>query len=406
MDNPFTHALHQLQRAQEAAKLSPDIIERMSHPDREIRVSIPVQMDDGSTKLFEGYRVEHSNARGPYKGGIRFHQHTDIHEVRALALWMSLKTAVADIPMGGGKGGVTVDPKELSKGELERLSRGWVRSLYRNLGPHADVPAPDVNTTPEIMSWMVDEYEQLTGDRTRATFTGKPLEHGGSEGRTEATALGGYFVFDTLKDELGISPGSRIAIQGMGNVGGYAAQIFAKNGYTVIAMSDSKSGVYDEKGLDVAAVEEHKRANGSLVGYPAQEISNAELLTLETDVLVPAALENQITGDNVHDIRARVVLELANGPTTPHADDALHARGIHVIPDILANSGGVIVSTFEWEQNLKDEHWTKEEVEQKLQTILEREAKAIWQKSKELKTDTRRAAFAIALERIQQASTV
>ena len=401
--NPFEHALDQLDRASKVANLPPAVIEHMSSPDREIRVTIPVIMDDGSTKLFEGYRVQHSNLRGPYKGGLRFHHHTDIHEVKALALWMTLKTAVSNIPMGGGKGGITVDPKVLSKGELERLSRGWVRAMYRNLGPQLDIPAPDVNTTPEIMSWMVDEYEKLTGDRTRATFTGKPLTDGGSEGRTEATAFGGFIVFNTLKDKLGIAPSARIAIQGMGNVGGYAAQIFSDHGYKIIAMSDSKSGVHNADGLDVKAVDAYKREHGTLAGFPdAEEITNADLLTIDTDVLIPAALENQITEENVMKIKASVVLELANGPTTPAADDALFERNIHVIPDILANAGGVLVSSLEWEQNLKGEHWSVEVVHEKLKTGLAREAENVWDKATSLSTDLRRSAFIVALERINE----
>lgn len=404
MADPFTNALTQLARARVAGNLESDIVERMSFPEREIRVSIPVKMDNESIKIFEGYRVQHSSARGPYKGGIRFHHQTDISEIKALALWMTLKTAIANIPMGGGKGGVTVDPKSLSRGELERLSRGWVKALYRDLGPKIDIPAPDVNTTPEIMSWMADEYASLTGDTTNAAFTGKPLAKGGSEGRDKATGLGGFIVFNALKGVLGLEMGARIAIQGMGNVGGFAAQIFSDHGYNVIALSDSKGGIYNSKGIDSKAAEEYKKANGSLKGFPdAKEISNAELLTLETDVLIPAALENQITEENAERIEAKVVLELANGPTTPSADDTLFKRNIHVIPDILANSGGVIVSFFEWKQNLTSEHWSETAVQEKLKEILEREAQEIGKRASNLATDMRRGACIIALERLRAA---
>ena len=402
--NPFENALAQLTRASAIAPVDPDLLMRMRHAEREVRVSIPIRMDDNSLRIFEGYRVQHSSARGPYKGGIRYHPQANMDEVRALALWMSIKCAVADIPMGGGKGGITVDPKRLSPSELERLSRGWVQRLYPVLGPKTDVPAPDVNTTGEIMGYMVDEYEKLTGDKTGAAFTGKPLDKGGSEGRLLATGMGGFFAFEALKEKLGIQPGAAIAIQGMGNVGGNAATIFANNGYRVVAMSDSKGGLYKAQGLDPAAVEAHKKEHGSLKNFPeAKQISNAELLELECDVLVPAALENQLTAANAPTVKARVVLELANGPTTTEADDTFLAHGVQVVPDILANAGGVVVSTFEWEQNLKGEHWSEEMVMNKLQAIMQEQSLAVFERSRALKTDMRRAAFVIALERIDEA---
>jgi len=376
----------------------------MSAPEREIRVAIPVTMDDGSERIFEGYRVQHSNARGPYKGGIRYHAETDINEVKALSLWMTLKTAVANIPMGGGKGGITVDPRTLSKAELERLSRGWVRALYRDIGPKVDVPAPDVNTTPEIMGWMLDEYKKLSNDESDAAFTGKAVGSGGSEGRDKATGLGGFYVFDALRESLSLPAQSTVVVQGMGNVGGNAAVIFAAHGHKVVAMSDSRGAIYSADGLDPQKVEEYKREHKSLSGYPgAKEITNQDLLALAVDVLVPAALENQIIKENAADVKAKVVLELANGPTTPEADDVLFGKGVTVIPDVLANSGGVVVSTFEWEQNLKNEHWSESEVNTKLKAILEREAKNIEAKAQELATDLRRAAFVLALKRIAEA---
>src|SRR6185437_1673281 len=265
--NPFENALNQLKRAQKVGKISDELLERMQAPEREIRVGLQVAMDDGSKRIFEGYRVQHSSARGPYKGGIRYHAQADMHEVKALALWMTLKTAVANIPMGGGKGGITVDPRTLSPGELERLSRAWVRALYRNIGPKVDVPAPDVNTTPEIMSWMVDEYEKLTGDKTRAAFTGKPIANGGSEGRDKATGLGGFYVFNALREGLHIPASATVAVQGMGNVGGHAATIFTTHGHRVVAMSDSKGGVYSAEGLDPTKVEAYKKEHKSLEGY-------------------------------------------------------------------------------------------------------------------------------------------
>ncbi len=404
MSNPFENALSQLARADAVQKFPEGFIKQISNPNRELRISIPVQMDDGHLEVFEGYRVEHNNARGPYKGGIRYHQDTDINEVKALAFWMALKCAVANIPMGGGKGGITVDPKKLSKTELEKLSRGWVRGLSDVLGPQKDVPAPDVNTTPEIMSWMSDEFAKITGDTTNATFTGKPLDKGGSEGRGAATGLGGFYVFDALREKYNIAQGATVVVQGFGNVGGNAAEIFIKNGYKVIAMSDSKGAIVKDDGLDVKALEDWKKQNGTLAGFPgSRTITNGELLELPCDVLIPAALENQITKDNADKIKAKFILELANGPTTPEADEILYAKNIPVVPDILANSGGVTVSTFEWAQNLKNEHWTEEDVNKKMKDILDAESKIIYDKSVSAKTDLRRSAFIVALERISKA---
>ena len=404
MTNPFENALMQLKRATDVQAFPEGFMKQISSPNREVRISIPVVMDDGHTEVYEGYRVEHNNARGPYKGGIRFHHDTDIYEVKALAFWMALKCAVANIPMGGGKGGITVDPKKLSKTELEKLSRGWARGMADILGPKKDVPAPDVNTTPEIMTWMNDEFMKISGDTTGATFTGKPLDKGGSEGRGAATGMGGWYVFQALREKYNVQPGSTVVIQGFGNVGGHAASIFSANGYKVIATSDSKGGIVKEDGIDVKALEDWKKENGTLAGFPgSRTITNNELLELPCDILIPSALENVITFENAPRIKAKFVLELANGPITPEADEILYDRGIPVVPDILANSGGVTVSTFEWEQNLKGEHWTEADVNAKLLEILNRESLAIYEKSVDKKTDLRRAAFIVALERIAQA---
>lgn len=402
--NPFENAMMQLKRATAVQSFPEGFMNQISVPNREVRISIPVQMDNGTLQVFEGYRVEHNNARGPYKGGIRFHHDTDINEVKALAFWMALKCAVANIPMGGGKGGVTVDPKTLSKTELEKLSRGWARGMADILGSKKDVPAPDVNTTPEIMAWMNDEYMKISGETTLATFTGKPLDRGGSEGRGAATGLGGYYVFDALRAKYNVQDGASVVIQGFGNVGGNAAEIFLSHGYKIIAMSDSKGGVVNEAGLDIKALEAWKKETGALAGFAgSRSITNAELLELPCDVLIPAALENQITATNAGNIKAKFILELANGPITPEADEALYERGIPVVPDILANSGGVTVSTFEWEQNLKGEHWSEEDVNKKMKDILDAESAIIYEKSVSAKTDLRRAAFIVALERIAKA---
>ncbi len=307
--------------------------------------------------------------------------------------------------MGGGKGGVIVDPKLLSRHELERLSRGFVRRLYPIFGPREDVPGPDVGITTEIMGWFSDEYGAITGDTTGSTFTGKPLGRGGSEGRVESTGRGGYIVFNALRESLSLPGHCRVAIQGMGNVGGTAARIFREHGHTVIAISDSKSGIVNEKeGIDPEKAEVWKKEHGALARFPgAREITNAELLELPCDLLVPAATQDQITAENAPRIKAKAVLELANGPTTTEADDILYGRGIAVVPDVLANAGGVVVSTFEWEQNLCKEHWSEEEVNEKLSELLTRQAAEVSSRARNLKTDLRRAAFALAFERLEEA---
>ncbi|MEK7572449.1 MAG: Glu/Leu/Phe/Val dehydrogenase [Patescibacteria group bacterium] len=403
MQNPFQNAMAQLDKVAKIKNFNAEFITRLRQPDRDIRISIPVKMDDGSIKIFEGYRVEYNNALGPYKGGIRYHHDTEINEIKALAFWMTLKCAVANIPMGGGKGGITVDPKTLSKGELERLSRGWVKKLADILGPKKDVPAPDVNTTGEIMDWMSDEFQKITGDKTRATFTGKPIEKGGSEGRGPATGFGGFYVFDSLRKQLGLPEKCKIVIQGFGNVGLNAAQIFVENGHKILAISDSKGGVYNSNGLNIKKLVEYKKTNGSLSNFPeSKNITNEELLEIKCDLLVPAAFENQITDKNADNIKAKVVLELANGPTTPEADEILFTKGIPVIPDVLANSGGVTVSYFEWEQNLKNEHWSEKEVFDKLFPLINDAAQKTFEKGKEYSTDLRCGAFILALERIEK----
>ncbi len=404
MKNPFENALLQLERAAMVKPFNSEFLSLLHQPNREITISIPVAMDNGSLHIFEGYRIQYNNARGPYKGGIRYHQATDINEVRALAFWMTLKCALADLPMGGGKGGITVDPKQLSKGELERLSRGWIKLMAPVIGPKIDVPAPDVNTTAEIMGWMIDEYAKITGDITNAALTGKPISQGGSEGRGSATGLGGFYVFDIARQKLNLPETCTIVIQGFGNVGGHAAEILEQHGHTIIGLSDSKGAITKADGIKIADLNAFKKEHGTIIGFPgSRTISNAELLELPCDVLIPAALENQITALNADRIRAKVIIELANGPTTPEADDILFLKKIQVIPDILANAGGVTVSTFEWEQNLKNEHWTEDDVFAKLRKVMETQTNTLFDRSLELKTDLRRTAFVIALERIEQA---
>jgi glutamate dehydrogenase (NAD(P)+) len=402
MKNPFQNGMAQLDKVTKIKNFGDEFITRLRQPDRDIRISIPVKMDNGSTRVFEGYRVEYNNALGPYKGGIRYHKDTEINEVKALAFWMTLKCAVAGIPMGGGKGGITVDPKTLSKGELERLSRGWVRKLSDILGPRKDVPAPDVNTTPEIMAWMSDEYKKITGEKTGATFTGKPLDKGGSAGRGPATGLGGFYVFDSLRAQIGLPEKCKVVVQGFGNVGLNAAQIFIEHGHKIMAISDSKGGIYNENGLDLEKLVEHKKKTGSLSGFKGgKNLTNEKLLETKCDLLIPAAFENVINDTNAKKIKAKAILELANGPITPEADEILFKKGIPVIPDILANSGGVTVSYFEWDQNLKKEHWSEKEVFKKLLPMMNDAAQKTFKKAKEYSTDLRRGAFIVALERIQ-----
>jgi glutamate dehydrogenase/leucine dehydrogenase len=402
MSNPFDNAMAQLDKVSKIKDFGSDFILKLRQPDRDIKVSIPINMDDGSLRIFEGYRVEYNNALGPYKGGIRYHPDTEINEVKALAFWMALKCAAVGIPMGGGKGGITVDPKKLSKDELERLSRGWVQKFSDILGPLKDVPAPDVNTTAEIMAWMADEFQKITGDKSGAVITGKPVGQGGSLGRDTATAQGGFYAFEALKSHLGLADSCSVAIQGFGNAGANAASIWHKAGHKIIAVSDSKGGILDLNGLDIPALLKFKQETGYVAGFSgSQDITNEQLLTIDCDLLIPAALENVITKENAADIKSKVILELANGPITSAADDILFKRGITVVPDILANSGGVTVSYFEWDQNLKNERWTEREVLDKLRPIMESSARDIFLLAKDLNIDLRMGAFMIALERIR-----
>ncbi|MEK6869719.1 MAG: Glu/Leu/Phe/Val dehydrogenase, partial [Nanoarchaeota archaeon] len=336
-------------------------------PRRSFTFSFPVIMDDGSTRIFTGYRIQFNDARGPAKGGIRFHPEVDLEEVKTLAFLMALKCAVVNIPFGGAKGGVAVDPKDLSAGELERVSRAYIRELYRFIGPNTDIPAPDVGTNPEVMGWMLNEYEKIAGKREPGAITGKPIELGGSVLRDISTSLGGTFVLEEVTKESKISSkNASVAIQGFGNVGMNAAKLLHGQGYKIIAVSDSKTGIYDENGLDISKVIEHKEKNESLESYKAKKKTNEEILELKCDVLIPAALGGVITKKNADNIKAKVILELANGPVTPEADLMLQKKNVLVVPDILANAGGVVVSYFEWVQNSMNHYWKKDEVYGKL----------------------------------------
>lgn len=401
-NNPWQRALAQLQRTLELTEAHPDLQHRLKEPDRVVEVNVPVEMDSGETKTFRGYRVQHNNIRGPYKGGLRFHPQVDLDEAKALAFWMTMKNALIGVPFGGGKGGIEVDPKSLSEGELERLTRNFARELAHVIGPEKDVPAPDVGSNAQMMHWIADEYSKHVGRKSPAVVTGKPVEHGGSEGRTEATGYGGGFVLETIMRKLGKEPKGSVAIQGFGNVGSYLAEYLSNRGFTIVGLSDSKSGIYAEDGIDVEAAGKFKDEQGSLAGFGGAAVSPSDVLTLPVDIIVPAALENSITETNAPDIKASIVLELANGPTTLEADAILTKKGIIVIPDILANAGGVAVSYFEWEQNRREENWSKEDVFAKLRPMMETAAEKVFAESQARNISLRDAAYSVALKSIAE----
>lgn len=403
--NPFESAMKQLDKAAEFLQDYQENIDMLRVPQRQVEVRIPVRMDSGETKVFSGYRVQHDNTRGPFKGGIRFHPQADIHEVKALAFWMAIKCAVVDIPYGGGKGGITVDPEKLSERELEKLSRGWVRAMSNIIGTDEDIPAPDVNTNAQIMAYMVDEYSKLMRSYEPGAFTGKPLELGGSEGREAATGQGGFYCLEDTAKHLGMDPSeTRIAVQGFGNVGMHFARLAHNAGFKIIALSDSRGAVYCENGIDPMAVLRHKKDKGGVSGAAGcGDISNEELLELDCEILAPAALENVITAENADKIKAKAVIELANGPTTPEADEILHKKSVIVVPDVLANAGGVTVSYFEWVQNKQGYYWSEQDVLEKLRPIMKKAYRKAWEKKEEIDSDMRTAAFVLAVERIAKA---
>lgn len=406
MTNIFEQAQAQFDAAADLLNLSDEARELLREPMDQHAVRIPVRMDDGSTQVFTGFRVQYNSARGPCKGGLRFHPEETVDTVRALAAWMTWKTAIVDIPLGGGKGGVICDPKKLSEGELERLSRGYIRKVAHVIGPDSDVPAPDVYTTPQIMAWMMDEYETIVRHKASGVITGKPLELGGSPGRDDATARGGMIVLREAAKEVGLDlAGATVAIQGYGNAGMHAHRLLEELfGAKVVAVSDSKGGVYAESGLPYEELAKVKRDEGSVTRYAGEQISNAELLELDVEVLVPSALENAITGDNAANVKANIVVELANGPTTLEADRILHDNGVFVIPDFLCNAGGVTVSYFEQVQNASLDRWKLTKVHQRLDEIMTGAFGAFLQAKKKHNVDSRLAAYAVAIERVTQAS--
>lgn len=411
-NNPWLRAVKQLQKiSKQYSHLSPLLLARLLEPDRIITVSLPMVMDNGTTRTFQGYRVQHNNILGPYKGGLRYHQNVSMDEVRALAFWMTMKCAVVNIPFGGGKGGIIVDPKTLSEKELERLSRLFIKRISPVIGPTMDVPAPDVNTNPTIMSWMVDEYSHIVGKKTPAVITGKPLSDGGSQGRTEATGLGGSYVLQSVLKYLKKNPKNMtVAVQGFGNVGYYIAYFLNQLGMRVVAVSDSKEGIYVSEGLNPETTLSCKKEKGYLSGCycvgsvcdlkKGRKITNEELLKLPVDILIPAALENVITKSNANDIKAKIILEMANGPVTDDADVILEKKNVLVIPDILANSGGVATSYYEWYQNTHFAKWKKEFVFVKLKKQLSLATRDVLASMKHHQSSMRDAAYITALDRI------
>jgi len=407
----FADAIGRLDPAAELAGLDSEVLEKLRHPKAVLQVWIPVRMDDGSLRMFEGYRVRYDDTRGPAKGGIRYHPDVHLSEVKALGFWMACKCAVVGIPFGGAKGGVVVNPKELSKLELERLSRGFVQQMADFIGPETDVPAPDVYTNPMIMGWMMDEYSVIKRQRTPAVITGKPIELGGSLGRDDATGRGAYSCIKELERRRGWQPRSiRVAVQGFGNAGQHVAALLHADGYRIVAVSDSKGGIHRAEGFDVPSLVRTKNESRQLRAVycegsvcemvEADVITNAELLELDVDLLVPAALECQITGENAARVQAPVVVEIANGPTTSEADAVLRKKGTLVVPDILANAGGVTVSYFEWVQNRAGYYWTLDDVHERLGTIMRREFDAVHDLMDQHGCEMRTAAYTHALLRI------
>lgn len=404
--NPFEIAKSQIEKVGKYLKLEPGLLEILKSPQRELSVNFPVRMDDGSIRVFNGYRVQFNGALGPYKGGIRYHPQVNLDEVRALACWMTWKTSLMGIPYGGAKGGVICDPKKMSKAELERMTRRYTTAISTIIGPEQDIPAPDVYTDGQTMAWIMDTYSMNLGYSVPGVVTGKPLAIGGSKGRDEATSRGVVFTTREAARKIKLNlKGATVAVQGYGNVGSFAAKIFHDEyGCKVVAVSDSKGGIYSEKGFDPTEVFKFKEKNGSVVGFPGTEkISNEKILELKVDILVPAALENVITSENAGRINAKIIAEGANGPTTPAADEILHKNGVIDIPDILANGGGVTVSYFEWVQNLQHFFWTLDEVRQKLDQVITAAFNNVWEVREQHKVDMRTAAYIVAVKRVVEA---
>jgi len=400
--NPFQIAMRQFDAAAEKLNLEPGLREVLRNPRRAVTVTFPVRMDDGNVRVFEGYRVQHNWTRGPCKGGIRFHPNVSLDEVKALASWMTWKCATVNIPLGGGKGGVICDPKHMSKDELERLTRRYTYEIARFIGPDVDIPAPDVYTDPQVMAWIMDTYSALAGQNVPGVVTGKPLTMGGSLGRNDATARGCVFVIREACKFRGLDLSkATVAIQGYGNAGMIAADLLVEMGCKVIAVSDSRAGIFNPNGLNIAAVDAHKRKTGSVMDFPgAENVASESVLEAKCDILVPAALENQLTAENARLVRASIVAEAANGPTTPAADEILNNNGVLVLPDILANAGGVTVSYFEWAQNLQEFFWDEDDVNRKLEKVMVRSFNDVLSIHTTHHVPMRTAAYMLAIDRV------
>ncbi len=410
----LTDASRRLEKAAQYAPISADATERLKFPKASLKVAIPVRLDNGSLRVFEGYRVRYDDTRGPTKGGIRFHPSVSLDEVQSLAFWMTFKCAAVNLPFGGAKGGITLNPKELSKFELERLSRGYIDAIAPFIGPDLDIPAPDVYTNPMIMGWMMDQYSIIKGKRSPAAITGKPVSMGGSLGRNTATGTGAFFVLQTMMAKLGKAPADlTVAVQGFGNAGSVVARLLFEAGYRVVAVSDSKGGIYNKAGLNVPDVQQFKQTNHTMKAVYCHDsvcsivehetITNEDLLRLDVDILIPAALENQITAENADSIQARYIFEVANGPVSADADEILERKGISLFPDILVNAGGVMVSHFEWVQNRGGLYWKLDRVEAELRSRITAEAETIYAISKKYGVSFRTAAYIHALSRLGEA---
>ena len=403
-NDPFGNYLKQLDKVQSILRLDKSIYQKLQKPDRVLKADLEIKMDDGLVKKIPAFRSQFNDALGPYKGGIRFHPGVSESEVKALSAWMTLKCSVTGLPLGGGKGGVIIDSHKMSESEVEKLSRAYIRAFYKNLGPTKDVPAPDVYTNSQIMSWMLDEYEKLVGQHAPGMITGKPLCLGGSKGRSYSTAQGAYFVLKNLEKDQKIKKKMSVAIEGFGNAGGQLAEILFADGYKVIAVSDSKGAIVNEKGLDIKKLAQYKKETGAVSGFKgAKDIKKEELFSVSVDVLVPAALENSINPEIAKGIKAKIILEVANGPVTPEADELLEKKGITVIPDILANAGGVVVSYFEQVQNAMNYYWEEDEVIKKLEKIMSLASKNVFSAQKEYQTSLRLSADIVAIKRIVEA---
>ena len=407
-------ASQRLEKALKHVSISEDAAERLKHPKTSLSVSIPVRMDDGSLQIFPGYRVRYDDTRGPGKGGVRYHPSVSLDEVQSLAFWMTFKCALLDLPFGGAKGGISVNPKQLSKAELERLSRGYIDAIANFIGPNVDILAPDVYTNSTIMGWMMDQFSIIRGQISRGVVTGKPLTIGGSRGRDKATGTGAFYVIQTMAPKFGLIPHqTTVAVQGFGNAGSVLANLLCQAGYRVVAVSDSQGGIYASRGLDIPSITEYKDNRRGIKAVYCQDsvcsivehevITNEELLALDVDILIPAALENQITVDNAGDVKAKFIFEVANGPVSSAADQILNQKGVYLFPDILVNAGGVTVSYFEWVQNRNGWYWTLEEVNRRLKGKMEAETEKVWSISQELAIDVRTAAYVHGLHRLGEA---